>query len=209
MARMRCQIITRGASQLPKDHVVNTVHFSRAGLWDAVWSGPDAEDTANDVRDMFAATRQYIPPDYGVQVKVYDLDEPEPRFPKFTTSWVPYAQAGGVHAPREVALCLSFRGELNVPRQRGRIFLGPYIVSSMAIRPEAGIRTNALALATGLANIGGPDIDWCVFSKYPLAAGTDGGTMHSIQHAWVDDEWDTVRSRGFLASTRSTLALSE
>lgn len=105
MARIRAQVITRGASQLPVDHVVNTVHFSRAGAW-SLLSDLEWNTIANDVRNVFATTRQYIPPDYGVQVKLYNLDDPEPRFPRYTTAWTAYTQAGGVHGPREVALAV-------------------------------------------------------------------------------------------------------
>jgi hypothetical protein len=110
--------------------------------------------------------------------------------------------------PREVALCLSFRGAENVPRQRGRIFCGP--VNAQTERPADAIRTICLSLATGLANIGGTNVDWCVFSR--ASVGPTGGladAFHPVKQAWVDDEWDTQRSRGLRATTRSTLTLDE
>jgi hypothetical protein len=93
-------------------------------------------------------------------------------------------------------------------RQRGRIFCGPF-ATGVAERPDAALRAQLIALAQGLANLGGVNVDWVVFSPTAtLAAGGDVKTF-SVQEAWVDDEWDTMRSRGRAATTRTVLALSE
>jgi len=79
----------------------------------------------------------------------------------------------------------------------------------MLERPSADLRTNVLALATGLANIGGFDINWCVRSRFPILPGDQGGTMWPVQASWVDDEFDTIRSRGLRGTTRAVGVHSE
>lgn len=205
MTDIRCQIITRRASDLPRDYIVNTVHFTT----DTLFNNPSWQTLANDVRNLWTSTRTNHPPGYGVEVKVYDLDDPIPRPIKATAVWTAHPTTSSTPGPREVAVCLSFRGDQNVPRKRGRIFIGPMRQDVMLERPSADLRTNVLALATGLANIGGFDINWCVRSRFPILPGDQGGTMWPVQASWVDDEFDTIRSRGLRGTTRAVGVHSE
>lgn len=210
MTQIRAQVITRRLTDLPRDSIVNTVHFRVDPIWDPVVDGPNWTNIATDLRNVFKASRQFIPDGYGVEVKVYDVQQAQPREVKAHAPWQLYNQpVSGDAAPREVALCLSFRGASNVPRQRGRIFIGPWAVGVMKERPEAGPRANLIALANGMANIGGVDIDWCVRSTFPVVAGNLGGTMYPVQASFVDDEWDTVRSRGLKSTARTSATHSE
>ncbi len=209
MAQIRCQIITRRATDLAVDHITNVVHFNRSGAWEWLVDGLDVTSIANDVRDVFVAQRQGVPPGYGCEVKVYNVEQAEPRQLMYTAPWTAYQNAAGVPAAREVALCLSFRGDRNLPRKRGRIYLGPFTKSAVDERPADVQRNGAIAIANGLAGIGGVDIDWCVRSGFPVVAGGLGGTMVPVQQAWCDDEWDTVRSRGLKPTLRAIQNLSE
>ncbi len=209
MAKLRAQIISSRPGDLPRDFIVNTVHFNIGGVFDFILDGPDPQGIANDVNALFANTRQFVPADYSVQTKVYDCEQAQPREIKATSPLTIYAQRAGVSMPREVALCLSFRGARNLPRQRGRIFIGPWSTSVAGIRPPAGAMANLEALADGLAGIGGVDVDWVVRSTFPKLAGDQGGTMVSIKESWTDDEWDTIRSRGLRPTTRNTHAHNE
>jgi len=60
-------------------------------------------------------------------------------------------------------------------------------------------RDKALSLAQGIADIGGIDVSWQVWSP------TDN-QGRDVTNAWVDDAWDVQRRRGLRASTRSELA---
>jgi hypothetical protein len=209
MSRIRVQVITRRANDIPRDFIVNTLHFRVDPVWDPLVDGPNWTSLATDVRNVFLNLRQGVPVEYGAEVKVYDLDQDLPREVKGRAAWDIFANRAGTPGPREVALCLSFRGDRNIPRKRGRIFLGPYNNASCSEKPSNGLMANAVAIATGLAGIGGVDIDWCVRSTFPKQAGDQGGTMVPIQASWCDDEWDTIRSRGFRSTIRTTGAHSE
>jgi hypothetical protein len=102
-----------------------------------------------------------------------------------------------------VALCLSYYSENNVPKRRGRLFVPIAVLrSTPGLRPDSAQRTKALDLGGLLANAGGANIDWGVWSR------TDGA-FHPTTNSWVDDEWDTMRSRGLRATTRSTATHTE
>lgn len=200
MTEIRALVITRKLTDLPIDHITNTLYFDTDSPWtwlDAALEGLNETQIAKDLRDVFRS-RQMHETGGGVEVKLYDLQDPIPRPVRGHANWL--AATGlntGAPGPREVALCMSFRGETNTKRTRGRIFLGPYPATQMATRPNATMQSDAMALATGIANVGGIDIDWCVRSGF-------GPSMHPVKHAWCDNEWDTMRSRGLKATGRVT-----
>jgi hypothetical protein len=61
--------------------------------------------------------------------------------------------------------------------------------------------TKVMALGPIFANLGGSDVDWIVWSR-------KNHTATKVQNYWVDDEWDTVRSRGLKRSTRQVATTS-
>jgi hypothetical protein len=204
MPRYRALVSTYKDTETPKDYITNTIYFDDQRV------GTDAGNLAQDIATAFATWR--VPPAgfNRVTVKMYDMAEPQPREiqAQRTVNMSPGPTASG---PREVALCLSFHGERNLPRQRGRIYLGPF--QSTPERPP--YIPEALALAESLKGIGGLDVDWCVFSptESKLQGWTDaaGGTpkFHAIKGGWCDNEWDTQRSRGLRATTRNTFTANE
>jgi hypothetical protein len=131
-----------------------------------------------------------------MSVTSYDLEGTPPVFPNGSFSF------GGVTAPaapvpREVALCLSFYSEQNVPSKRGRLFI-PACVFTTAVggRPTAAQIAKVASLVPILTGLGGTNVDWGVWSQ-------KNQTFHKATHWWVDDEWDTIRSRGLRATMRS------
>ena len=182
-------------SLFPRDKVIITPHFNDEG----VGSDPQglAEDLAAALHTWDASTAQ-------LEVTVYDAQGTVPVAP------VGYAiQAAGVSpattAPREIACCLSFYSGFNRPRSRGRLYLPFHFLgasSSIANRPSAAHRTKAGQLATVFQDLGGVDVDWCVYSK------TDHAPK-PVTNWWVDDEWDTVRSRGLRSTVRTSGTTSE
>ncbi len=70
----------------------------------------------------------------------------------------------GPSGPREVALCLSYYSERNLPRFRGRLFIGPWPKDFLEERPTQFVRENLITLATAIGNVGGANVDWQLYS---------------------------------------------
>jgi hypothetical protein len=206
---VRAQIITRKAADLARDHVVNTIYLVNTNFFQDITDSTNWNNLATDLRNVFAQHRQHVPSGYGVETKLYAMEDPtspgNPRPVRGQAGWLAYGQSGGEAGPRDVALCLSFRGERNIARQRGRIYIGPWTKQIMDERPPLGASAGLKLIAEGIGNVGGGNIDWVVRSGFPLPAGTN----HAIKQAWIDNEWDTMRSRGLRATSRDTQAMDE
>lgn len=192
MAHIRMQCTVAPASGLPRDGITNTLFFRTIpGV-----GGPDYMALATDLGNLFKTLgANLMPAGVGATtVKAYDMADAKPREPR-ATAVVPITGSGGA-GPREVALCLSFRAERNLPRQRGRIFLGPIRNSLMLERPSSTMESPIAAFATGLGNLGGVDVDWVVHSRMD-------NDYKKVVAFWQDDEWDTQRSRGLRATKRT------
>jgi len=182
-------------SVLPRDRTVNTFYLNNEGLGTG-----DADQLA---QDAIGAFQPWYGAEREMRCDVYDARQAPPSFP-VGSAVVNTGVAPASVAPREVAICLSYYGERNLPRTRGRMFLGVATagksVGGVNINPT--FRTQALELGNRIAALGGNDIDWQVYSRVSDAA-------ENVQHMFVDDEWDTIRSRGMIATTRSTADISE
>lgn len=197
MSKIRVQVISRRQTDLAVDHIVNSVYFDdfNAGVAD----GTNWQAFANDVRALFN-NRGGFPAGYGVETKVYDMADAKPRPVKAAAPWVGNGNQNAATVPREVALCLSYFSGRNLPRFRGRLYLGPWTFAEE--RPNAGHMDSLSALALGLTNIGGIDVDWGLWSPTRLA-------FSKITDTWIDDEWDTIRSRGLRSTTRRRAVTNE
>lgn len=191
MSKIRCQVITRTAGQLPIDHIVNTVFFDDFNLDPT--GATNWQAFATDVRNAFNL-RNNVGAGYGTECKVYDMADAKPRPIKASAPWVQRLPASTSVVPREVAMCLSYFSERNLPRFRGRIYLGPFAFA--AERPSADDQTQCIQLGQRLAGIGGIDVDWQLFSPTRNA-------FSKVTDVWADNEWDTVRSRGFKGTNRA------
>jgi hypothetical protein len=196
MATYLVQVAVTQDSALARDKIVNTFHLDDHG----VTSDPDG--LAQDAAELFGTV-------YGntaeVRARVYPTGPP-PNYPVGEGVIRP-GGVGSSGGPREVALCLSYYGERNLPRTRGRIYLCAAAASNITIggktRPSTNDMNIAKTLGHGIADLGGPDVDWIYFST--LAGGGHG----PVKTIWVDDEWDTIRSRGLRATTRVQEAVNE
>lgn len=191
MAIYRAQIGWQMDSLMPRDVVTINPHFEKTtALIGGV--GLDAEDFAGDLAQ---AILDWASIGGEVRVKLYDAQGTAPVFPVANMA----VQAGvstGYSIPPELAVCLSYYSGTNTPRRRGRLYIPAQIIgASMQKRPDATARNKVLSLGTVLANAGGADIDWVVYSRVDDDA-------RPVTDAWVDDEWDVVRSRGLRATTR-------
>ncbi len=194
MPLYRCLVSVAADSILARDRTVNTFYLNDGGAL------TNPGNLAEDIATIFAV---YYTGGREIDVRLYDMADAVPRQVKGTfvrDLGLAPASAG----PREVACCLSYRGAQNVPRQRGRMFMGVASAGrgTTGVRPQATTMSTALQLGQAIADLGGPDVDWVVHS--PTA-----NSQVPVKLAWVDDEWDTMRSRGLRSTTRQTLVLDE
>ena len=201
MSVHRYAVYIGGDSSAPRDYATNSLWFNHT-VGEPILD-VDLESMAQDLADVYTSGWCSGMGAREIRVKVYDVGPP-PQYPR-----VEVVNDSGVfpasQGPREVALCLSYRSD-GVPhaRHRGRIFLPVYAHQAQpsTVRPNSTIRTAALAMATAFGDLGGVDVDWSTRSQ-------TAGTVAAVKTAWVDDEWDTVRSRGLRATTRDETTLSE
>lgn len=186
-------LVSIGAdSGLPRDQFVNTLHFNEVGIDPIGDTG--AQTIADEVAAAYAST--FTSPLRQWDVRIYNNDDEKPR-PVRARKQLNVGSFPASTGPRETALCLSFYADRNLPRQRGRIYIPAVILSGgQNVRPTSGQMTSLINLYNQLINVGGIDTEWSVFSRVD-------NQHRQIQHGWVDDEWDTVRSRGLKSTTRS------
>ena len=195
MAILRLQCSFMYDTAFPRDRMVITPHFNDA---DALTSEQELCDDLADALVLWAgATGE-------VSVKSYDAQGTPPVYPNGEA----VRNEGIVDStnyPRELSLCLSYYSERNIPRRRGRLYLPIPIVGNSAnasILPTQTQIDKAMALAPILADLGGTEVDWVVFSRAANAA-------YPVSNYWVDNEWDVQRSRGLRATTRAQGTVGE
>lgn len=180
-------------STMVRDNMVITPHFNDQGV------GSDPQQLCEDWADAVAAQtgnqRQVI-------VKAYDEEGAQPVFPA-GEAVRNIGMAPAALSPSEVALCLSFYSTRNLPRYRGRLYI-PICAqfAGLASRPASTHMTHVSEYAIAAQELGGPDVDWCVYSR-------SDGVARPVTNWYVDDEWDTVRSRGQRSTTRLEGTTSE
>jgi hypothetical protein len=191
------QIYLDGLSSLARDRLTVTSH------WQALTSVPTAQTLATTLANGMTS---WLGGSHSGAVTVYASD-----FSPAGTYHPPLAQVkmtGGTigdHGPGEIALCLSYYASFNVKRQRGRNYVPfNWIYTAMdvsatppAARPTATMMNIALGLWTNVYKPVKDSNQW----QWVLKSRTD--KAHKIiTNVWVDDEWDTMRSRGLRGTTR-------
>jgi hypothetical protein len=206
VAVYRLQVSIPQDSALPRDRFVITPHVRNQG-------GPITDDEPQGLTDdladaLVAWFGQVGVASREVDVRAYDAQHvstpTDPGVPVARTT----RNAGTVvtsNVPREVAVCLSFYSGLNIQRRRGRLYIpAPFLYGSgiTGARPAADKREAVGLLAGILADLGGPDIDWVVWSRRDQEA-------RPVTNWWVDDEFDVQRRRGLRSTTRLTGTTTE
>lgn len=173
-----------------KEVFTNTLYFNVSGSVDQ----PDYQALCNDLSTIYSTGFTASPPTAGrrVTVKAYNMDDAEPRPIKAQATKAPLGTAPGTAG--QVALCLSYYADRNLPRQRGRIYLGP--MTQAGDRPTTQQMASLVTFAGLLAGLGGVNVDWSLWSPT-----TQQHTR--INHGWVDDSWDIIRSRKLAPSART------
>lgn len=214
MAILRAQVQFQGKSGKPEDVVVNTWHFDSASSDDA------AVDVIRDQLVAFYNTATTGTPSGGPiaehlsewlsrtanasKIKVYDLADAKPRVARersFTLG--PSLTGPPTELPAEVALCVSFYAGQNRPRYRGRVYLGPFVTTANQEETTGGGQRSAPTASL---------VDRCAGALKRLIQDplTQNLAVYSemdnvarvVTNGWVDDAWDTIRSRGQAATRR-------
>lgn len=200
MALYRYQVVLKALSGVPADNVTNTLYY------DAV-SNADALNAADDIGDFYLAIDGQLGSSLattGHEIKVYAMSDPEPRFPIGTPGLGGALAPSTSSLPRDVALCLSFQGARvsGTPQasRRGRIYLGPLTQSLVTV---AGIPNPSqitpivnAAIALLAASDASANYTWVIYS--PTL-----GTFTPVTDGWIDNEFDTQRSRGLVPTIRN------
>jgi hypothetical protein len=204
-------------SNIAADSVVNTFHFGEAGV------APPApltiltaiEDFYNGQTAGTGAVAMFLSGSLSratnaVRVDFFDAEGPAGTSPVGSGSFTLLAPTVAEGLPDEVACCLSYRNGTDLSpmrrRRRGRVFLGPFTLQAATtnaypIRPALSLQQIMAAAGTRLAN--NAAAVWVVFSakdrpapapaKKPPQANDE---TYLITEGWVDNAFDTMRSRG-------------
>jgi len=203
-------------SGLPEDVVTNTLHFkSHSGnpLTDTALITIQLQTGVSVLGDSYSPVL-----DGFIVLKYYDLTDPEPRA-VIDTDTITFTPDTADPLPNEVAAVLSFSSPIasGQPRgrSRGRMFCGPFSVGVLNAEASdaavgSGFRADAMTFANGLMGGGsGSTYEWAVFSPttagpQPWSSGDVAGATFIVTQGYMDDAFDTVRSRGTAPGLRST-----
>jgi hypothetical protein len=209
-------VVLANANGMPTDRYISTYHFSGS-------AAPVADMTLLHTSCMLPFLTEgpsgavvnpwwtWLGPQVSraagaCRVSYYDLGEAQPRTPHTFTFTVPgagNAPAAQIPLPAEVALCLSLKSDHNGPRGMGRVYLGPWHSGAITnvtdfgeARPHPDLQTS-MGLAAGALKTAALNavLPWSVLSRAD-------DTTYPIVKGWVDNAWDTQRSRGMKASGR-------
>lgn len=186
-------LVSWGPVETPvRDRFSNTLYFNVSGSVD----DPDYQDLADDLRDIYAT--QAWTNSCRIEVRAYDMRDAKPR-PERAFSAVNRTGSGFVIGAGQVALCLSYYADRNLPSQRGRIYTGPWAPST----PNASdaVTATLISLGQAFAGLGGVNVDWSLYSPTK-------GTNTRISNIWVDNSWDVVRSRKQPATRRAAATIN-
>lgn len=210
MPIVKAQIALRTADQLPENFITNTLYFD---IPDTPNLLPDINLLSGNLITYYTAMQSLFSPLLSVSnhgIKYYDLSDPQPRPPVAAASFNLALTAGSAVLPPEVAICQSFAADpeagVSPARLRGRNFIGPFKSSSIDVntgRVVAATRTIMVTAAQNLKNDCATDlVPWLVVH----GANTATPSGKAVVRGWVDDEFDTMRSRGRKPTTRSIWA---
>lgn len=202
-----------GTGGLPADTMVNTWHFTRV---------PGPVTDYDNVRDMLKDFYTKVPSgetnristymsQYAfatntptVAVVAYNLDDPAPRAPVYQSSFVLTPTSTNTQLPSEVAICASFRTEVqsgvDMRRRRNRIYL-PGLTNTTLVqgtgRVLGAFQTIVAKSLKELAEASNASVNWGWVVRSP----TDNQCF-TVKYVWVDDAYDIQRRRGLKPTTR-------
>lgn len=191
MTLYRCQIQHWISGATSADKWDNTIYVTSA-------SGAAASDIATELQSIFFAASGFtIYHGFYGSVTLYDMADAKPRPEKAFTTYTPASPSTAASLlPDQVALCLSFYATRNLPRQRGRIYIGPnFNDAGNSNVPDSGDISALISLATALHGMTHSTLQvYSVKNAAPLP----------VTNFWVDNRWDTQRRRLPKATARTT-----
>lgn len=204
MPLLRSEVTVAKSDDIVADMITNTVFHTNddSGFNPAV----DYQNHADQVRDCFSGNAaNYTSGSIDIYayskitVKVYDMADAKPRPERAVSIFTPSSwDASTTFGPGQVALCLSFYAGRNLPRTRGRLYLGPWHNGQLAARPSETILQQLLTFGHSLFDVGGENVAWVVHSEVANSSAP-------ITDIWADDSWDVQRRRKRKATKRDTL----
>lgn len=205
---IRAQVVLPGKSGLPEDRFVTTWAFQADG---ASADEADEAEVAADLIEFFNVAAAPSTLTVGsmisnvvnrnaCEVRTYRMATSIPREVTVTPFTLGGSEIDGL--PEEVALTLSFYSTRNLPRQRGRVYIGP-LVNTISVadgttgrrKPASDRQSSLVNAAIRLSQKPATRPEWCVLSR-------TAGVLYPITHGWVDDGFDTQRRRGLSAKSR-------
>lgn len=197
MPVQRVQVTGFWTDSLPRDNVANVLHF----VTDAGWSAHQA--LCDSVNAAFKGLAPYST--RGITTKVYDLADNKPR-PIKAQKTVAGSTTVSATGNRDTALCLSYYATRNLPRTRGRLYIGPFSASDVgANRPPQALIDAIATLPPLFAAAGGAGCTWCVYSPTMRNTGSSyDAAAGPVTNWYIDNEWDTQRRRGQKSTARTS-----
>lgn len=219
MALVEAVMAMARTTGIPADDVHNTFHFSTASSDPAVY-GPLISALLTEFYDDPVASpggtieritellSDELTRDWTLTIR--DADPAPPRPVLYTESGV-FAGAAFVDTsyPAEVAIASSYRATPAADpafpgRYRGRVFIGPLVTAAGSddlqeiTRPTSNAREVLAQAADRLMAGGAPaTVEWGVYSRTNVPH-----TLSVITDGWVDNAFDTIRSRGPRSTAR-------
>lgn len=208
-AVIRVMAIFENVSGVSEDRVVNSFHFFCADdvnaghLGDA---GARIISLYNDANEGGNPLAYYLSShlDRGTnkaQVRCYDLGTSEPREAHAQVFTLGAASSSSVNLPNEVCVTTSYYVQRNLPRLRGRFYLGPLNGSSM--EDSGGDARVVPALRNDLARALQRIIALDDTLSLGVLSRADNAIKSPIEGGWTDNAFDTQRRRGRSAAVRT------
>jgi hypothetical protein len=192
-------IYLEGPSGLARDR------FTVTSQWQALQAGGTPQDLATQLANGMTI---WLNTAHDGHVTVYKSDFAPPGTIHPPLASVRIGTAGNfiaLNGPGEIALCLSYYCSFNTKRYRGRNYI-PFAwiynhqgvsAAPPASRPVAAQQQAALDFFNLVYKPVKTSSNW----QWVLKSPTDKA-FKIITNCWVDDEWDTLRSRGLRGTSR-------
>lgn len=204
MSRFFTQTVMQGITGLPEDVYVNTMAFESNSM---IPGEAEVATMIEAITALYDELGTIISDDVNDDpvLKIYNIDDVEPRVPLVEAQITAGFSGGTVPLPSEVAVCLSYRGGLvsgaPASRRRGRIYVGPLGVNCLGItgRPDGVVATALQDAVEAFRAVLDPEpINHAVWSRA-------GDNLYDVVQYWTDDAFDTQRRRGLSPTTKTVL----
>nr|CRY96731.1 hypothetical protein [uncultured prokaryote] len=212
MTVLRCQWKFESLND-SADDVVNTYHFQ--GL------ASEADNACDMLADFYAGFASWISDDAATgnyEIKVYDLEDAEPRAPIYIRENVLGSLSSSGALVPQASVVMSFQAAKvsGQPqrRRRNRVYLGMLSATSVTGTGLVNPTTLSALRQAGAdfmdASAASVNLQWCCYSPTTAAAGSepeDG--FFPIADGWFDNSVDIQRRRKIDSTTRLTFTAGE